>query len=42
MPSSGKLRRVGLLRTNVSEEGITSIFKVETIRFQGTVLAVGG
>jgi hypothetical protein len=32
MPSSGKWRRVGLVRTDVSEEIIASIFMVEQIR----------
>jgi hypothetical protein len=29
MPSSGMWRGIGLVRTDVSEEGVTSIFKVE-------------
>jgi hypothetical protein len=32
MPFSGMRRRVGLVRTDVSEEHVTSIFRVEKIR----------
>jgi hypothetical protein len=34
MPSSGMWRRVGILLTNVSEEHIASIFRVEEIQLQ--------
>jgi hypothetical protein len=38
--SSGTLRSVGLVRTNVSEEYITSIIGVTRISDLGTTLAV--
>jgi hypothetical protein len=40
MPSSGTLRRVALVGTDVSEEYIASIFRVTRIGEQGTALAV--
>jgi hypothetical protein len=40
MPSSGMWRRVGLVRTGVSEERVASIFKVEKIFFNKNVLQV--
>jgi hypothetical protein len=40
MPSSGMLRRVVLIRTDVSEEHISSIIKVTRISELGTTLAV--
>jgi hypothetical protein len=40
MPSSGMLRHVALVRTDVSEEIITSISKVTRINELGTTLAV--
>jgi hypothetical protein len=40
MPSSGMLRRAVLIRTDVSEEHVASIFRVEIIRELGTTLAV--
>jgi hypothetical protein len=40
MPSSGMLRRVALVRTDVSEECITSIIRVTRIGELGTTLAV--
>jgi hypothetical protein len=40
MQSSGVLRRVGIVRTDVSEEGITSIIRVTRIGEVGTTLAV--
>jgi hypothetical protein len=40
MSSSGMWRRVALVRTDVLEESIGSIIKVERIREQGTALAV--
>jgi hypothetical protein len=40
MPSSGILRRVALLRTDVSEECIASIIKVTRTGELGTMLAV--
>jgi hypothetical protein len=41
MPSSGMWRRVGLVRTDVSEERVASIFKVEKGRGRRKMLAVG-
>jgi hypothetical protein len=40
MPFSGLWRRVGHVRTDVSEERIASIFRVETIRERREALAV--
>jgi hypothetical protein len=40
IPSSGMLRRVGLVRADVSEERITSIIKVTRTGNLGTMLAV--
>jgi hypothetical protein len=40
MPWPGMLRRVALLRTDVSEESIASIVKVTRIGELGTTLAV--
>jgi hypothetical protein len=40
MPSSGMLRRVALVRTDVSEESISSIIRVKRIGELGTTLAV--
>jgi hypothetical protein len=40
MPSSGMLRRVALVRTEVSEERSASIFNVTRIDDLGTTLAV--
>jgi hypothetical protein len=40
MPSSGMLPRVAFVRTDVSEECISSIIKVKTIGQLGTTLAV--
>jgi hypothetical protein len=40
MPSSGMLRRVALVRTDVSKESIASIIRVTTIGELGTTLAV--
>jgi hypothetical protein len=40
MPSSGMLRRVAVITTEVSEEGIASIIKVTRIGELGTALAV--
>jgi hypothetical protein len=40
MPSSGMLRRVALVRTDVSEELRASIIRVTRIRELGTTLAV--
>jgi hypothetical protein len=40
MPSSGMLRRVALVRTNVSEERSASIISVTRIGELGTTLAV--
>jgi hypothetical protein len=40
--SSGMLRRVALVRTNVSEERITSIITMTTIGEPGATLAVTG
>jgi hypothetical protein len=40
MTSSGMLRRVGLVSTDDSEEGITSIIRVTGIREVGIMLAV--
>jgi hypothetical protein len=40
MPSSGMLRHVVLVRTNVSEEGIACIIKVTTIGELEATLAV--
>jgi hypothetical protein len=40
MPSSGMLRRVALVRTNVSEERIASIISVTRISELVTTLAV--
>jgi hypothetical protein len=40
MPSSGMLRRVALVRTNVSEELSASIIRVTRIGELGTTLAV--
>jgi hypothetical protein len=42
MPSSGMLRRVALVRTDVSEERITSIIRVTRIGKLGKMLAVTG
>jgi hypothetical protein len=39
MPSSGVLRRVALVRTDVSVEGIASIIKVTRLGELGAVLA---
>jgi demethoxyubiquinone hydroxylase (CLK1/Coq7/Cat5 family) len=39
MPSSGTLRRVALVRTDVSEENIASIMRVTRIGELGTALA---
>jgi hypothetical protein len=40
MPSFGMLRRVALVRTNVSEERIASIIRVTRIGELGTMLTV--
>jgi hypothetical protein len=40
MPSSEMLRRVTLVRTDVSEERISSIIKVERVGKLGTTLVV--
>jgi hypothetical protein len=40
MPSSGILRRAALVKTDVSEERITSIIKVERISELETTLTV--
>jgi hypothetical protein len=40
MPSSEMLRRVGLVRTGVSEERIASVIMVERISELGITLAV--
>jgi hypothetical protein len=40
MPSSGTWCRVGLVRTDVSEERITSIVRIEKIRERRKALAV--
>jgi hypothetical protein len=40
MPSSEMLRRVALVRTDVSEEGIASIIRVTRIGELGTTSAV--
>jgi hypothetical protein len=40
MASSGMLRRVVLVRTDVSEERVFSIFKVKRMNELGTTLAV--
>jgi demethoxyubiquinone hydroxylase (CLK1/Coq7/Cat5 family) len=40
MPSSGMLRRVALVRTDVSEERIASIIRVTRIGELGTMQAV--
>jgi hypothetical protein len=40
MPTSGMLRRVALVRTDISEERIASIIKVTRIGELGTTLAV--
>jgi hypothetical protein len=40
MPSSGMLRRVPLVRTDVSDERITSIIRVTRIGGLGTTLVV--
>jgi hypothetical protein len=40
MPSSGMLRRVALVRTEVSEEGSASIIRVTRIGELGTTTAV--
>jgi hypothetical protein len=40
MPSSGMLRRVALVRTDVSEELSASIIRVTRIAVLGTTLAV--
>jgi hypothetical protein len=42
MPSSGMLRRVGLVRSDVSEELSASIIRVTRIGELGTTLAVNG
>jgi hypothetical protein len=42
MPSSGMLRRVALVRTDVSEERIASVIRVTKIGELGTSLAVTG
>jgi hypothetical protein len=41
MPASGMFRGLGRLRTDVSEDSVASIFKVEGICERGTALAVG-
>jgi hypothetical protein len=38
--SSGIWHRAGLLRTNILEEHVTFIFKVETIHERGAVLSL--
>jgi hypothetical protein len=40
MPSSGKWRRVDLVKTDISEERVVSIIRVEKISELGTTLAV--
>jgi hypothetical protein len=40
MPSSGMLRRVALVRTDVSEELSTSVIRVTRVGELGTTLAV--
>jgi hypothetical protein len=40
MPSSGMLRRVGLVRTDVSEASIASIIRVKRVSELGTTLEV--
>jgi hypothetical protein len=40
MPYSGMLRRVALVRTDVSEEHITSIIRVTRMGEPGTTLAI--
>jgi hypothetical protein len=40
MPSSGMLRRLAFVRTDVSEECIASIFRMEIMGELGTKLAV--
>jgi hypothetical protein len=40
MPSSGMLHRVSLVRTDVSEDSITSIIRVTTIGDLGPMLAL--
>jgi hypothetical protein len=40
MPSSGMLRRVALIRTDVSEERSAYIIRVTSIEVLGTMLAV--
>jgi hypothetical protein len=40
MPSSGTWHRVGLVRTDVSEESVAPIFRVEKIRKRRKALAV--
>jgi hypothetical protein len=40
MPSSGMLRHVALVRTDVSEERIASFMRVTRIGELGTILAV--
>jgi hypothetical protein len=40
MPSSGMLRRVALVRTDVSVERIASIIKVTRIRALGTLVVI--
>jgi hypothetical protein len=40
MPSSGMLRRVALIRTDISEECIASIITVTRIGSLGNILAV--
>jgi hypothetical protein len=40
MASSGMLRRVALVRTDVSEERVASIIRVTRIGAMGTALAV--
>jgi hypothetical protein len=39
MPSTGMLRRVALVRTDISKERVASIIRVKRIGEHGTVLA---